>query len=113
MAVLDGAYGEASQALSNRAFNSASILMLIAIFMRYLYSAVLTMSRGESKLAVTIKEGKMTAQEKEHMRHIASLARSASRDMRIGEISMALKAIKEIENSARHALACSLKTVME
>ena len=33
--------------------------MLIAIFMRYLYSAVLTLSMGESKLAVTIKEGKM------------------------------------------------------
>ena len=55
MAVLDGAYGEASQALSSRAFNSASILMLIATFMRYLYSSVLTLSRGESKLAVTIE----------------------------------------------------------
>ena len=59
------------------------------------------MSSGGSKLAVTIREGKM----KEHMRHIASLARSASRDMRIGEISRALKALEEIEKSARHALA--------
>ena len=42
---------------------------------------------------------------KEYMRHIASLARSSSRDMRIGEISRALKALEEIETSARHALA--------
>lgn len=58
----------------------------------------------------------MTNEEREHVRHIASVARSARRTIRLGGPSMCAslsEALDQIENSARHAMASSLPNMRE
>ena len=53
----------------------------------------------------------MTEQEKGHVRHIATIARAARRELRIGNpgsVLAAMKTLEQIELSARHALAACL-----
>ncbi len=56
----------------------------------------------------------MTPTEREHLRHIASIARAARKDLSVEgrpskAVARTVATLEEIENSARHALAYNLQ----